>query len=103
MSQRISIHLAPAAFRDLARLEDFLIEQGDPLNGRLLDFILDACAVLERQPGIGRPVSGGLRELIVSRGRGGYLARYKFQRTPGVVTVLRVRHQRESGYTAEEV
>ncbi len=103
MSRPATIDLAPAAFRDLVRLEDFLLEQDDPLTGGLLDFILEACAVLQSQPGIGRPVDGGLRELIISRGRGGYLARYKYQRGLGVITILRIRHQRESGYTVDEV
>ena len=56
-----------------------------------------------RQPGIGRPVGGTLRELIVSRGRSGYLARYSFDVGRQRIWVLRIRHQRESGYTDDEV
>ena len=47
----------------------FLQESEDPLAGELLDFILDALEVLTHQPGIGRPVEGGLRELIISSRR----------------------------------
>lgn len=44
-----------------------------------------------------------LRELIIDRGRSGYLARYQYRRESGVVTVLRIRHQHESGYTLDEI
>ena len=90
-----SVFLSQAAFDDLLRLEEFLVESDDLLAGELLDFILDALQILTHQPGIGRPVEGGLRELIISRGRSGYLARYEFNDARDVVLVARIRHQRE--------
>jgi plasmid stabilization system protein ParE len=69
----------------------------------LLAFIMDALHVLTHQPGIGRPIDGGLRELIISRRRSGYLAKYHFDEAAEIVRVLRLRHQRESGYSAEEI
>jgi len=96
------VFLSQAAFDDLLRLEDFLVESDDPVAGELLDFILDALQVLTHQPGIGRPVEGGLRELIISRGRSGYLARYEFNDARDLVFVARIRHQRESGYEEGE-
>ena len=97
------VFLSNAALDDLLRLEEFLAESGDPLVGEMLDFILDALQVLTHQPGIGRPVEGGLRELIISRRRSGYLARYKFDETRDLILVARIRHQRESGYPQEEL
>ena len=97
------VFLSSAAFDDLLRLEEFLVESNDPLVGELLDFILDALQVLTHQPGIGRPVGNGLRELIISRRRSGYLARYEFDEANDLVRVARIRHQRESGYSAEEL
>ena len=97
------VFLSQAAFDDLLRLEEFLAESEDPLAGELLDFILDALHVLTHQPGIGRPVEGGLRELIISRRRSGYLARYEFDQVRGLVLVARIRHQRESGYAEGEM
>jgi len=85
------------------RLEMFLHESEDPLAGELFYFILDALEVLTHQPGIGRPVEGGLRELIISRRRSGYLARYAWDHALNRVMVARIRHQREVGYTEEEV
>ena len=97
------VFLSSAAFDDLLRLEEFLVESNDPLVGELLDFILDALQVLTHQPGIGRPVGSGLKELIISRRRSGYLARYEFDEANDLVRVARIRHQRESGYSAEEL
>jgi len=95
--------LSQAAFDDLLRLEEFLAQSEDPMAGELLDFILDALHVLTHQPGIGRPVEGGLRELIISRRRSGYLARYEFDQLRDLVLVARIRHQRESGYSEGEI
>ena len=97
------VFLSQAAFDDLLRLEEFLAQSEDPMAGELLDFILDALHVLTHQPGIGRPVEGGLRELIISRRRSGYLARYAFDHVRDVVLVARIRHQRESGYSEGEI
>ena len=98
-----TVFLSPAAFQDLVRLETFLYESEDPLAGELLDFILDALQVLTHQPGIGRPVEGGLRELIIYRRRSGYLARYAWDDAQDRVIVARIRHQREAGYQDGEV
>jgi plasmid stabilization system protein ParE len=93
------VFLSDAAFNDLLCLEEFLADSDDAMAGELLDFILDALQVLTHQPGIGRPVEGDLRELIISRNRSGYLARYEFDDVADLVLVARIRHQRESGYT----
>lgn len=97
------VFLSNAALDDLIRLEEFLAESSDPLNGELLNFILDALQVLTHQPAIGRPVEGGLRELIISRRRSGYLARYEFDEVRDLILVARIRHQRESGYWEDEL
>lgn len=99
----LRVYLSAAAANDLARLEEFLWLTDDALAYDLLDFILDALQVLTHQPGIGRPVGNGLRELIISRRRSGYLAKYEIDEPANIVRVLRIRHQRESGYTAEEI
>ena len=95
------VRLADSAYVDLLRLEEFLWQQQDPLSHDLLDFILDALNVLTHQPAIGRPAEQGLRELIIKRGSTGYLAKYRIHHNQQLVEVLRIRHQRESGYTAE--
>lgn len=95
--------LTDEAFADLERLEEFLFQTGDPLASGLFEFVLDALQVLTHQPGIGRPVAGGFRELIISRRRSSYLAKYEYDDASERVHVLRLRHQRESGYSADEI
>jgi len=97
------LHFSPAAQHDLVRLEDFLWQAGDPLGEGLFAFVLDGLRVLTHQPGIGRPIEGGLRELIIRRGHSGYLARYQFDIERPLVRVLRIRHQREAGYAEGEI
>ncbi len=92
------LDIAAAAWEDLLRLQEFLLRQGDPAVDEWMDFILDAIGVLEKQPGIGRPQPGGLRELIIERGRTGYLTLYAYDRERQYVRILRIRHQRECGY-----
>ena len=95
------VHLSEAAFADLVRLEEFLWRSSDPGAYALLAFILDALQVLTHQPGIGRPVEGALRELIIKRGHSGYLAKYEHDAHTDRVRVLRIRHQREAGYSID--
>jgi toxin ParE1/3/4 len=40
----------------------------------------------------------GLRELLISRGRSGHIALYRYDPGADAVLVLRVRHQREGGF-----
>lgn len=97
------VYLSEVAFADLVRLEDFLRQAKDLAAYEMLAFILDALQVLTHQPAIGRPVAGGLRELIIKRGRSGYLARYAYVEDSDAVHVPRVRHQREAGYNSDEI
>ncbi len=95
------VHLGEAAFADLVRLEEFVWRLSDPGAYALLAFILDALQVLTHQPGIGRPVEGALRELIIKRGHSGYLAKYEYDAPTDRVRVLRVRDQRQAGYSID--
>ena len=55
--------------------------------------------MLARHPLIGRPTEEEpLRELVISRGRTGYVALYSYEQAEDVVIVQSVRHQREAGY-----
>jgi plasmid stabilization system protein ParE len=86
------------ALADLERLTDFLVE-GDPLAAaETIDLIEEAVAVLKRHPLVGRPVEHELRELVISRGRTGYVALYSLEEEHDIVLILAIRHQREAGY-----
>ncbi len=55
-------------------------------------------ACLDRHPLIGSPAKWGLRDLVISRGRTGYVALYSVEDEHNAVLVLAIRHQREAGY-----
>ena len=103
MSGLATIDYAFSAFEDIERLDDFLAQQDSRLRGQLAAFIAKAVTILAMQPGTGRPTSENHRELIVHRGRSGYLVRYRYDRERLTVTILRIRHQSESGYTLDEI
>jgi addiction module RelE/StbE family toxin len=86
------------ALSDLERVTDFLHEQAPEAALATLDLIQEAVGVLARHPLIGRPAGQGLSELVISRGRTGYVALYSHEPAHDVVLVLAVRHQREAGY-----
>jgi plasmid stabilization system protein ParE len=90
--------LAAAAADDLERLVEFLLERFPEDAVQTVDLITDALDILQRHPRIGRPREAALRELVISRGRTGYLALYEYDEAADLVVVLAVRHQREQDY-----
>lgn len=86
------------ALSDLERLADFLLDAEPVVARTTTELILEAVDVLANHPLIGRPAENDLRELVISRGRSGYLALYSHEQSLDTVLVLAVRHQREAGY-----
>ena len=60
--------------------------------------IRQAVEVLADHPLIGRRVEGELRELVISYGKTGYVALYRFLPAQHQIRILVVRHQRELDY-----
>lgn len=87
------------AFADLERLADFLAESAPEAAIAAVDVIRDGIGILGRHPLIGRPCEDGLRELLISYGKSGYVALYSHEKPQDVVLVLAIRHQREAGYS----
>jgi plasmid stabilization system protein ParE len=83
---------------DLARLTDFLLATDPAAAVQTAEVIEEAVSILRRHPLIGRPAEGGLRELLISRGKTGYVALYAHAAEADAVLVLAIRHQRELGY-----
>jgi plasmid stabilization system protein ParE len=87
------------AFTDFERIVDFLFESSPEQAAEALHKIRSAIAILDAHPLIGRRVDAHIRELVISWGETGYLALYRFDAALDVVRILRIRHQREAGYT----
>lgn len=90
--------LSESAAQDLEELCDFLLERFPEHTVQTVDVVMSAIGVLAEHPLMGRPVGQGLRELVISRGRSGYLALYEFDPIADIAVVHAIRHQRESGY-----
>jgi addiction module RelE/StbE family toxin len=88
------------AVRDFERIFDFLATDNPALAARVVAAIEEAVSMLGRHPLIGRPAEHGLHELLISRGKTGYVALYRYLEAADVVLVLALRHQREAGYDA---
>lgn len=86
------------AAEDLEQLVNFLLDQHPEDAIATIDLVVDAITILNDHPLIGRPVEQGLRELVISRGKTGYLALYDYDEATDLVVILAIRHQRERGY-----
>lgn len=83
------------ALTDLERIADFLGPEGAEIVGAAVEAVIEAVELLARHPWLGRPAEHDLRELVISRGKTGYVALYDFLEAEDVVLVLALRHQRE--------
>jgi len=92
------IAVTPKAVSDLERLRIFLLESDPTAADETTDLVLSGISVLADHPLIGRLVDAGRRELVISRGRSGYIALYRYYEARDAVLVLAIRHQREAGY-----
>jgi len=78
------------------RLTNFLLEQSPALDKATAPIIISGLQALKLHPLIGRQTERGLRELLISCGRTGYVALYEYHPATDAVLVLAVRHQRET-------
>lgn len=91
-----TVYFSQRALTDLERVFDFLVREAPVIATEAANEIVDATRILQRHPLIGRPV-GNLRELVISKGRTGYVALYRYLPEQDRVDILSIRHQRESG------
>jgi plasmid stabilization system protein ParE len=99
---RYRVRFTADAEADLLRLDDFLLEHDLAIAERALAVIKDALQLLEQFPFSCRKAADGqhgprLRELIIPFGAAGYVALFEIENAR-TVTILAVRHQRESDY-----
>ena len=88
------------ALANLARAFEFMLEHDQAAAIASAAAIREAVELLANHPMIGRRVAGELRELVISYGKTGYVALYRFIPAHDLVRVLAVRHQRELDYPA---
>jgi plasmid stabilization system protein ParE len=92
------VQITVRALADLERLFDFLAEHNRKLARERMLSVRRALELLADHPLLGRQAEDGRRELILSRGRFGYVAKYRWVPAEDVVLILAVRHQLEAGY-----
>lgn len=80
------------ALADLERLADFLAESDRALAFETMAIIQDAVTILGRHPLVGCQGEQGMREMVISRGRTGYITLYDFIEADDAVLVLAIRH-----------
>jgi len=92
--------LSPKAVDDIERLSEFLLASDPSTASKTGGILVSGLQILKDHPLIGRQVERGFRELLISRGRTGYVALYKFDVVKDVAIVLAIRHQRESSFNS---
>jgi len=95
------VQITTRALADLERLFHFLAEDNPKLARERMLSVRQAFELLSDHPLLGRQAEDGRRELILSRGRFGYVAKYRWVPAEDVVLILAVRHQLEAGYREE--
>lgn len=95
------VEVTERALADLERLFDFIAEEDPARAQRQLSSVRRALELLADHPLLGREAEDGRRELILSRGRYGYVAKYRWLPAEDIVLILAIRHQREAGYSEE--
>ncbi|MDD5389658.1 MAG: type II toxin-antitoxin system RelE/ParE family toxin [Gallionellaceae bacterium] len=90
--------IAPRALLDMERLAIFLRDSDAHAANETIPGLMRGLTILKEHPLIGRKVEAGLRELIIARGKAGYVALYDFDVTNDTAIVQAIRHQREQGY-----
>lgn len=86
------------ALANLERVFEHLLEVDVEAAPRAAARIRTAVEMLGDHPFVGRTVYREVRELVISFGRTGYVAFYRFVPALDQVRILAIRHQRELGY-----
>jgi plasmid stabilization system protein ParE len=96
-----TVEITQRALADLERLFDFIAGENPKRARKQILSVRKALELLSDHPLLGRAAEEGRRELILSRGRYGYIAKYRWLPAEDIVLILAVRHQLEAGYGGE--
>ncbi len=86
------------ALANLERVFNFLADHDPNAALAAAGVVRQAVEVLVAHPLIGRCIEGELRELVISYGKSGYVALYRFLPEQNLVRILAIRHQHELDY-----
>ena len=86
------------AIANLARAFEVLLEHDQAAAIASAAAIREAVELLANHPMIGHRVAGELRELVISFGKTGYVALYRFLPARELIRILAIRQQRELDY-----
>lgn len=92
------IELAAEVGDDFERIYDHLSECDVAEIPKRIGEIIQAIAVLEQNPLIGRLAIDEKRELVIGRQARGYVALYRYIEEIDTIFVLAIRGQQEAGY-----
>ena len=95
------VEITARALSDLERLFEFKAARNARKAREQLLSVRRALELLADHPLLGRDAEDGRRELILLRGRDGYIAKYRWLPAEELVLILAVRHHREAGYSEE--
>ena len=91
------VKYAARTWQDLERIFEFYAGKDPELASRIVSLVIEAVEVLSAHPLIGRHAERGLRELVISSRRTGFVALYRYRDDHEIVRILAIRHQREAG------
>jgi plasmid stabilization system protein ParE len=94
----VEIVFTNGAVEDIYRLTYFLLETYPEVAMDTGEIIIDGLQVLATHPLVGVRNEDGLRRLVISRGRSGYIAIYDYDQLIERVLVVAVKHQRENEF-----
>lgn len=96
------LRYTPEATQDLVRFSEFFLPAAPEAASNTILTILGAIDILAATPMVGRPyeIAGenGYQELVITFGKGGYVALYQYDQQAEIVDILAIRSQRELGY-----
>jgi toxin ParE1/3/4 len=96
-----TVEITLRALADLERLFDFIAAENPQKARKQILSVREAFELLGDHPLLGRTAEDGRRELILSRGRYGYLAKYRWLPAEDSVLTLAVQRQLEAGYAGD--
>jgi plasmid stabilization system protein ParE len=96
-----TVEITQRALADLERLFDFIAAENLQKASEQILSVGKALELLADHPLLGRAAEEGRRELILSRGRYGCIAKHRWLPAEDIVLILAVRHQLEAGYAGE--